>query len=39
MKSAIFDCLVHACSLSDNAPVVRRLQADDGRMLNVNEAK
>ena len=28
-----------ACSSSDNAPVARKLQADDGRMLNVNEAQ
>ena len=31
---------VYLCfSSSDSTPVVRRLQADDGRMLNVNEAK
>ena len=30
---------IDAYSSSSNDPVVRKLQADDGRILNVNEAK
>jgi len=38
--AAFVNVFIDGCSSSDNvAPVVRKLQSDDGRMLNVNEAK